>query len=61
MLVDIIPTNVSRILDIGSGDGRLIRLVKEAIKLNQCSSNIEFVAIDISPTMISMLKNQFWK
>lgn len=59
VLVDIIPTNVSRILDIGSGDGRLIRLVKEAIKLNQCSSNIEFVAIDISPTMISMLKNNF--
>ena len=59
VLLDIIPEDVTRVLDIGSSDGRLIRLVKEGIKHNLLSSNFEFVAIDVSPTMINALKSNF--
>ena len=59
VLIDIIPTNVSRILDIGSGDGRLIRMVKEGFKNKLGDSKTEYVAIDVSPIMIDALKNNF--
>lgn len=60
VLLDIIPKNISRILDLGSGAGRLIKLIKEdKIQNSKSNSNIEFVALDISPTMIKMLKNNF--
>jgi ubiquinone/menaquinone biosynthesis C-methylase UbiE len=50
-----ISADAARILDIGSGDGRLIKMIKE----NSRKSDIEFVALDISPTMLKSLKHNF--
>ena len=55
ILLENIPANATRILDIGSGAGRLINIIKE----NSHKSNIEFVALDISPTMLKSLKHNF--
>ena len=46
VLLDHIPKNAKRILDLGTGDGRLIRLIKAKMP------NIEAIALDISPTML---------
>ena len=46
VLFDHIPKEANRILDLGTGDGRLIKL----IKTNR--PDIEAVALDISPTML---------
>lgn len=55
ILLENIPANATRILDIGSGSGRLIKMIKE----NTRKSCIEFVALDISPTMLKSLKHNF--
>ncbi len=44
-----------RILDIGSGAGTLVKMIKE----NSHIPDIEFVALDISPTMLKSLKHNF--
>ena len=46
VLIDHLPENTRRVLDLGTGDGRLIRL----IKMNR--PDIETVALDVSPTML---------
>jgi tRNA (cmo5U34)-methyltransferase len=48
-----IPDGVSRILDLGTGDGRLLGLLK--IERSQLQS----VAIDFSPTMLDAVKSRF--
>ncbi len=54
VLIDNIPKNAKRILDIGTGDGRLIKLIKSHLP------NIEeLVALDISPIMIKAVKDNF--
>ena len=55
VLLQNIPVNATRILDIGSGDGRLIKMIKE----NSHRSDIEFVALDISPVMLKSLTDNF--
>lgn len=55
-LVENIPETAKRILDVGSGDGRMIKLIKENF---QDKSDIEFTAMDISPTMLEALANNF--
>ncbi len=55
ILLENIPANATRVLDIGSGAGRLINIIKE----NNRKSDIEFVALDISPTMLKSLKHNF--
>jgi tRNA (cmo5U34)-methyltransferase len=53
VLLDGLPTPLARVLDLGSGDGRLLGLVKlarpEAIA----------VALDFSPTMLERLSTRF--
>ncbi|CAN5834589.1 class I SAM-dependent methyltransferase [soil metagenome] len=56
VLLENLPEKASRILDIGSGDGRLIKLIKEN---TQIKSDIEFIALDVSPTMLVALKKNF--
>lgn len=52
-LLQCLPSSVSRILDLGSGDGRLLGLVK--IAYPEASA----VALDFSPTMIDRLRQRF--
>ncbi len=53
-LIDCIPRNTKRVLDIGTGDGRLIKRIKHNLP------NIdEVVALDVSPLMIKAVKDNF--
>jgi tRNA (cmo5U34)-methyltransferase len=52
-LLEFIPPGTKRILDLGSGAGRLLGLVKAA------HPNAEFVAVDFSPTMLENLRGNF--
>lgn len=56
VLLGSIPETAKRILDIGSGDGRMIKLIKENFRDRL---DIEFTALDISPTMLEGLENNF--
>jgi tRNA (cmo5U34)-methyltransferase len=53
VLLDCLPPHVSRVLDLGSGDGRLLRLVKLA------RPDAQAVALDFSPMMIERLRARF--
>jgi tRNA (cmo5U34)-methyltransferase len=52
-LLACLPPPVSRVLDLGSGDGRLLALVKLA------RPNASAIALDFSPTMIEQLEARF--
>jgi len=54
-LLEFIPANPKHILDLGSGAGRLLALVKAARPRG------EFVALDFSPTMLAELHKLFGK
>jgi ubiquinone/menaquinone biosynthesis C-methylase UbiE len=51
VLIDHLPENTKRVLDLGTGDGRLIRLIIEN------SPEIEAVALDVSPTMLKSARD----
>jgi tRNA (cmo5U34)-methyltransferase len=51
VLIDHLPKNAKRVL--GTGDGRLIRLIKANRK------DIEAVALDVSPTMLKSARDHF--
>ena len=52
-LIDELPDNVRRILDLGSGDGRLLHLVLAA------RPGAEGIAVDFSPHMLDQLRARF--
>lgn len=52
-LLDIVPKDVERILDLGTGDGRLLAL------LLMERGDAEGVAIDFSPTMLAKARERF--
>jgi tRNA (cmo5U34)-methyltransferase len=52
-LLRCVPSSVSRVLDLGSGDGRLLALVRLACPESRA------LALDFSPTMIERLKERF--
>src|SRR2546430_189905 len=52
-LLDELPTAVHRVLDLGSGDGRLLAIVLRA------RSNARGVALDFSPLMLDQLRARF--
>ena len=52
-LLEFIPATTRRILDLGTGDGRLLALVKRE------HPDAEAVAIDFSPAMIEAAKKRF--
>jgi len=54
-LLEFIPANTRRILDLGTGDGRLLALVKAAL----VGTKIEAVAVDFSPTMLEAVSKRF--
>ncbi len=53
MLFDYIPKGAIRVLDLGTGDGRLLRLLK-----NQ-RPDIRAVAMDVSPIMLDSARKNF--
>lgn len=53
VLIEHLPEVTKRILDLGTGDGRLIRLIKAS------RPEIEVVAIDVSPTMLRSARDHF--
>jgi len=52
-LLEFLPPHPKRVLDLGSGGGRLLGLVKAA------RPDVEFVALDFSETMLETLRSQF--
>lgn len=53
VLLEEVPKTVKRVLDLGTGDGRLLALLKIQ------SPSVESVAVDFSPTMLEAVKNRF--
>jgi tRNA (cmo5U34)-methyltransferase len=53
MLLDLVPRDVQRMLDLGTGDGRLLALLK--IDRPQAQA----VALDFSPTMLAAARERF--
>ncbi|MBV6625555.1 MAG: class I SAM-dependent methyltransferase [Rivularia sp. (in: Bacteria)] len=53
VLLEEVPKTVKRILDLGTGDGRLLALLKIE------RHNVESVAVDFSPTMLEAAKSRF--
>ena len=52
-LLEFIPTTTRRILDLGTGDGRLLSLVRREFL------DTEAVAVDFSPTMLEAARKRF--
>jgi ubiquinone/menaquinone biosynthesis C-methylase UbiE len=52
-LLEFIPPAARRILDLGTGDGRLLALVRSA------HPNLKAVAVDFSPTMLEAVRKRF--
>jgi len=57
VLLEYIPTDAKRILDLGTGDGRLIKLIRS--KRQQQSP--KFIAVDVSPAMLEKATSYFKK
>ena len=57
-LLEFMPTSTRRILDLGTGDGRLLNLVREELS-RRGHSDIEAVAVDFSPTMLDVVRRRF--
>ncbi|MFZ0439746.1 MAG: class I SAM-dependent methyltransferase, partial [Candidatus Sulfotelmatobacter sp.] len=67
-LLEFIPKTARRILDLGTGDGRLLALVKSELAKAQLAEgatgrdghcNLEAVAIDFSPAMLEAAGKRF--
>jgi SAM-dependent methyltransferase len=53
VLLEIVPQGIQRFLDLGTGDGRLIALLKAAHPQSQA------VGLDFSPTMLQAARQRF--
>jgi tRNA (cmo5U34)-methyltransferase len=55
VLLELIPKTTRRVLDLGTGNGRLLVLVKSAL----AAAGVESVAIDFSPAMLEAVAQRF--
>jgi SAM-dependent methyltransferase len=53
VILEIVPSSVQRVLDLGTGNGRLLALVKQA------HPHIEGVGVDFSPAMLDEARKHF--
>jgi ubiquinone/menaquinone biosynthesis C-methylase UbiE len=53
-LLEFVPPNTRRVLDLGTGDGRLLALVKSSL-----GAKVEAVAVDFSPSMLEAAGKRF--
>jgi tRNA (cmo5U34)-methyltransferase len=62
-LLEFLPQAPRRILDIGTGDGRLLALVKAALAAHEIAGDrhgrVESVAVDFSPAMLEAASKRF--
>ena len=57
-LLEFIPANTRRILDLGTGDGRLLALVRAEMQ-RRGEAAAEAVAVDFSPAMLQAARQRF--
>lgn len=57
-LLEFVPRNARRVLDLGTGDGRLLALVREALGPQEHPS-MEALALDFSPAMLEAARKRF--
>jgi SAM-dependent methyltransferase len=57
-LLEFIPADTRRILDLGTGDGRLLALVREELARRENPDTHE-VAVDFSPAMLDAVRKRF--
>jgi SAM-dependent methyltransferase len=61
-LLEFIPASARRVLDLGTGDGRLLALVKSALTRQgeeDSRAEVEAVAVDFSPPMLEAVGKRF--
>ncbi len=57
-LLEFIPATTRRILDLGTGDGRLLALVRKEL-IHRGFMELESVAVDFSPAMLQAARQRF--
>lgn len=58
-LLEFLPATTRRVLDLGTGDGRLLALVKAHLTERPAAAKLEAVAVDFSPAMLECARKRF--
>ncbi len=58
-LLEFIPRCAQQVLDLGTGDGRLLALVKGFLSEGHPALHVEAVTVDFSPTMLAAARAVF--
>jgi len=53
VLLELLPSRLRRVLDVGTGDGRLIALIRDA------RSSVDAVGVDFSQPMLALARERF--